>query len=152
MDTSRMGTSNSSCIDTSRIDSSRIDSSRIDTSRIDTSRIDSSRMDTSRICFNAHETMVPNRGWQWDRNAFSVISRIQPRFQAVVPAYSGSVYSHDVGWQIHINKRITIILHYFFFHYPTKRWNFEVAPQHSDFDVIYKSPIDKLTSLMFTVT
>ena len=28
---------------------------------------------TSRICFNAHKTMVSSRGWQWDRNAFSVI-------------------------------------------------------------------------------
>ena len=24
--------------------------------------------DTSQIFFNAHETMVPSRGWQWDRN------------------------------------------------------------------------------------
>ena len=43
--------------------------------------------DTSWICFNAHKTMVPNRGWQWDRNAFSVIFHIQSPFQAVVRAY-----------------------------------------------------------------
>ena len=30
-------------------------------------------IDTSPICFNANEAMVPNRDWQWDRNAFSVI-------------------------------------------------------------------------------
>ena len=42
------------------------------------------RIDTSRICFNTHETMVSNRGWQWDRNAFSVIFHIQSRFQAVI--------------------------------------------------------------------
>ena len=35
-------------------------------------------MDTSRICFNALETMAPSRGWQLDRNAFTVISHIQP--------------------------------------------------------------------------
>ena len=23
---------------------------------------------TSRICLNAHKTMAPSRGWQWDRN------------------------------------------------------------------------------------
>ena len=35
--------------------------------------------DISRICFNAHETTAPSRGWQWDRNTFTVLFHIQPQ-------------------------------------------------------------------------
>ena len=41
-------------------------------------------IDTPQICFSAHKTMAPNWGWQWDCNAFTAISHIQPWFQAVV--------------------------------------------------------------------
>ena len=30
-------------------------------------------IDIFRICFNAHETMAPSRGWQRHRNSFAVI-------------------------------------------------------------------------------
>ena len=43
-------------------------------------------INTSRIYFNTHETMAPSRGWQEDRNVFSVIFHIRPRFQVVVRA------------------------------------------------------------------
>ena len=35
------------------------------------------KLDASRMCVNAHETMVPSWGCQWDYNAFTVISHIQ---------------------------------------------------------------------------
>ena len=40
-------------------------------------------LNTSQIYFNVHKTMAPSRGWQWDRNTFTVIFHTQPRFQAV---------------------------------------------------------------------
>ena len=43
--------------------------------------------DSNRQFPNLLQTIAPNRGWQWDRNAFTVISLIQPRFQPVVRAY-----------------------------------------------------------------
>ena len=34
-------------------------------------------IDTSQIYFNAHKTMAPNRGWQWDCNTFFVIFHVR---------------------------------------------------------------------------
>ena len=45
-------------------------------------------MHTSRIFFNAHKTMVSSRGWQWDRNVFSVPNRCS----CLIEANSRSVY------------------------------------------------------------
>ena len=48
--------------------------------------------------FTSMPSMVPNWGWQWDRNAFSVIFHIQPRFQAVVrtqPRTQGRISAHS---------------------------------------------------------
>ena len=49
---------------------------------------------TSQIPFNAHETIVSNRGWHWDRNAFSVFTSSLDFKTMFVPieANSGSIY------------------------------------------------------------
>ena len=36
--------------------------------------LEKSRIDPLPICFNAHKTMAPNWGWQWDRNHFLFIT------------------------------------------------------------------------------
>ena len=46
-----------------------------------------SNLNTSQIYFKVHKTMAASRGWQWDRNTFTVIFHFQPRFQAAVRAY-----------------------------------------------------------------
>ena len=49
--------------------------------------IDNTLIHTSQNCFNVHQTMVPNRGWQWGCNVISVIFHIQPWFQTIVRDY-----------------------------------------------------------------
>ena len=47
--------------------------------------------------------MVSSRDWQRDRHAFSVIFHIQPRFQAVIEANSGSIYNKFHKTKVHGN-------------------------------------------------
>ena len=75
-----------------------------------------SHLNTSQIYFRFHKTMAPSRGWQWERNTFTVIFHIQPQhFSNYFNVHKTMAPSR--GWQWDRNA-FTVIFHIQPQHFP----------------------------------
>ena len=69
---------------------------------------------TSESCFYIHKTMVPNRGWQWDHNAFYIIFHVQCQFQSAVRAYWNKFGKCPLKLKYDINLIFTLYYNFIF--------------------------------------